>query len=69
MKEKAQIVLTPAIPVEQLEEGKYYFNNKNELIMIRKINQENQNIFANNVTHHYNLHIRFDRNNLVKKVH
>lgn len=66
MKEKEKIAV---IPVSELEENGIYFSDENELIRIKKIDKENEELHFFNISNQYNLHfVKFKNHNLVKKV-
>jgi exopolysaccharide biosynthesis predicted pyruvyltransferase EpsI len=67
MKEK--IESTPVIPVSELIEESIYFSAENELIQVKKIDNENEELHLFNITQRYNLHfVKFENHNLIKKV-
>jgi hypothetical protein len=45
-----------------------YFNSDNELVQIKDIDTKKKEIFINNISEQFTMHVKFDRHNLVKRI-
>ena len=68
MKKKTEethvIVLNP----DELQEESVYFNVNNELVKIKRINREGNELLLDNISDDHKILIRLNKHNLVKKV-
>jgi len=57
------------IPASKLSENSIYFNNEEELIQIKRIDDEKKQLHLFNISKQYHLYfVKFDNHNLIKKV-
>ncbi len=56
------------IPISELVENGIYINNKNELIKIKRIFHDRQEIKLYNISEQYNLYLKFSRVFMIKKI-
>jgi hypothetical protein len=56
------------IDVAKLVVDGVYFTADHQLVQIKGIDPKKKEIFINNISERYTMHVRFDRHNLVVKI-
>jgi len=56
------------ITASDIVDGAVYFNSKNELVQVKKIDNEKKVVHFFNISEQYTVYLRFERINLIKRV-